>query len=204
MKIAAWMVASTIVIPTTMISLGILLGPRGYEGLLIAPIAVFASWALILAIGLRRRVTPKSLRKAKLDKLALRVTSFLHDQRSRVPADAAVRIERLIAQVEELAPMLSSLREDSTLANRLRKLLASDLTELLDGYHALPAHLRTKELHGGPSPAGQLAASLDTIFVELQRLQEEIAADALYSLSTKQRYLELKYGAPKDDGSLKS
>src|ERR1700753_3111580 len=46
----AWllMTLSSVVIVTTMISQGWLFGPRGIEGLIVAPMVLFASWMVIV------------------------------------------------------------------------------------------------------------------------------------------------------------
>jgi uncharacterized RDD family membrane protein YckC len=61
LKVAALMLAAGIVIPVAMITGGILLGPKGYEGLVIAPLSVLLAWAGILFFAYRSRPTPRAI-----------------------------------------------------------------------------------------------------------------------------------------------
>lgn len=200
-KMAAWMLTSAIVIPITMISLGILLGPRGYEGLVAAPVAVLASWALILFFGLRRRVTPRKIARAQISELPATLSEFLDSHRSLLPAPATRPLDGILQQLEEIEPALYLLKDDSPYVPRLRRLLSDDLTGLMDHYRRLPPRLRDKKLHGGPTPAEQLTSGLSTIQDELARLHDELSREDLYSLATKERYLEMKYGSSSKDRS---
>lgn len=193
-KIAGLMLASLVVIPVAMISLGLLLGPRGYEGLVAAPLAVLTAWTLIVYFGLRRRVNVEAIVRSKTAALPLQIARLLEDSRSQLPARAFATADGLIEQLEELAPTLEFLPEDSREAVRLRKLLVDDLTGLVEHYRRLPRSVRAKPLFGGPTPEEQLMAGLGTVSSELRRLQDRIATGDLHSLAAKQRYLELKYG----------
>jgi hypothetical protein len=65
----------------------------------------------------------------------------------------------------------------------------------------LPPRLREKKLHGGSTPGEQLTSGLSTIRDELSRMHEALSRDDLYSLATKERYLEMKYGSSSKDRS---
>jgi hypothetical protein len=195
------MVGAAIVIPVTMISLGLLLGPRGYEGVVLAPLTVLASWALILFFGLRRKVTPRQVQKSRVAQLPPLVAALLEQEQRLFPPASSRSIEHIHEKLLELAPGLEGLPEDHPQAGRLRRLLVEDLGGLLENYQKLPVDLRAKALHGGPSPEEQLTEGLSTIEEELCRVQEDLSKDHLFALATQQRYLELKYGKAKGKGS---
>lgn len=192
-KIAFWMGVSAVVIPITMISLGLLLGPRGYEGLVAAPVAVFVSWALILFIGLRGKVNAKRLTRSSLSALPQKTSDYLEENRALLPSKARKEVDGILTQLEEIEPAVLMLPEDSSYETALRRLLTDDVTSLVEHYRRLPARLREKKLHGGPSPQEQLNSGFATIHRELERLHEEMAKDDLFSLATKERYLRTKY-----------
>lgn len=193
-KLGALLVVTAVVIPITMISLGLLFGPKGYEGVLLAPLSVLTCWALILFFGLRRPETAKRLSRARLAELPVRALAFAEQQRKALPQPAQAPLESILSQLEELDAGLSNAPDDAPSANKLRRLLAEDLPDLIEHYKRLPPRLRKKSLHGGETPEEQLVAGLVTIDAELHRAQEELAQADIFSLATKQRYLEMKYG----------
>ncbi len=194
-KIAFWMLIAAIIIPVTMISLGLLLGPHGYEGLIAAPLAVFMSWALILFIGLRRRVTPRRIARSSIAELPEKTTQYIEQSRRQLPSSARKELDGILNHLEELEPALVATQQEAAAHAQLRRLLSDDLTGLIDHYQRLPVRLRGRKLHGGPTPEENLASGLMTIRQEVDRIHEEMARDDLYSLATKERYLKTKYSA---------
>lgn len=194
-KLAGWMLLTAIVIPIAMISLGLLFGPRGYEGIVAAPLAVLCTWALILLLGLRQKATPQKIARARVADLPAQLADYLESSRRSLPLSAQVPLDGILQHLEEIEPALVAINENAEPVVRLRRLLAEDLTDLIDHYRRLPDRLREKNLHGGPSPKERLASGLGTIREELGRVHEELAEGDLYSLATKERYLEMKYGA---------
>lgn len=201
-KLGGLMLASAVLIPITMISLGLLFGPKGYEGVVATPLLVCAAWAAILFFGRSRRASPKKISRARLAALPASVAELLQRYRE-LPREAAGTRESLLEQLAQLEPTVGMLAEDHPAARRLKRLLAHDLTGLLVNFQRLPLHLREEPLHGGPSPRSQLAAGLSAIDRELRRVREEIAQDDLFQLASKQRYLEMKYGVQSDDEKAK-
>lgn len=193
-KLGALMVVSAIVIPVAMISLGLLFGPKGYEGVLLAPLSVLGCWAVILFLGLRRPETAQRLSRARLAELPGRALAFAEQHRKALPHPAHAPLESILLQLEELEAGLVQAPDDAPSANKLRRLLAEDLPDLIEHYKRLPPRLRQKSLHGGETPEEQVVAGLVTIDAELHRAQEELAQADIFSLAIKQRYLEMKYG----------
>lgn len=198
-RVVAMMIVTAIVIPVVMISLGLLFGPKGYEGVFITPLAVLFSWALIIFWGLKGRATKKQIERAPPAALPSKTIDWLEQQRPVLPEAAVAPLENIIQHLEILRPQVDGLPAESAAASQLRRLLVDDLAPLVDGYRRLPPRLQERPLHGGPSPRERLVTGLSTIESELERIQDRLANDDLYSLATKQRYLELKYPKSGED-----
>lgn len=192
-------VLSTFVIIPAMIAGGLLLGPSGYEGLFLAPLVLFATWAAILYWALRKRVSPTAIVRAQIAQLPAQTEEWLEEQRARLPAAAQSTIDSLADRLEQLTPQVEVLPPDAPAAMEIRRLLSEELPQLVQGYRKVPRALAQQPLYGGPSPERQLLEGLDTIDKQIGRVHERLAADDLHALATHRRYLELKYD-PKDDG----
>jgi hypothetical protein len=77
-------------------------------------------------------------------------------------------------------------------AAEVRRLIADELPELINGYNRVPANLRRDGING-MSPDKQLVDGLAVVDSELARMSEQLAAGDLNKLATQGRYLELKY-----------
>jgi hypothetical protein len=198
-KAALLMVAAAVAIPVAAVSLGLLFGKHGYEGLIASPLGVLVVWAAILIVTLRKRVTRRMIERADVAQLPEQTGEWLERQRPRLPFGAQSALDSIGVTLEGLAPQVKGL--DATLpeAVELRRLVGEELPALIEGYQKLPETLRHKPLHGGPSPEQQLITGLTTIDAQLGRVHERLAEGDLYRLATHQRYLELKY---KDDDEL--
>jgi hypothetical protein len=87
---------------------------------------------------------------------------------------------------------LQSLDEKSEAAFAVRRLIADDLPELVNGYVRVPDHLRRQDMNG-LNPEKQLLDGLNIVDSELTRMSEQLAGGDLVKLATQGRYLELKY-----------
>lgn len=199
LKAAALMLLSTLVIIVGMVSTGLLFGPRGVEGLIAAPIALFVAWTAILYWALAAKPTPRAVVTANLAQLPARTEEWLERQRKTLPAGAQVQLDALLLRLEALTPQVQALDPQSPSAHEIRRLLGEELLELVHSYQKVPPALQRQALPGGHSPDRQLADGLATIDEAIGRLHERLAADDLRALATQQRYLESKY---KRDGKL--
>jgi hypothetical protein len=199
-KVAALMVLAAIVIPVTMITLGLLFGPRGVEGLIAAPLSVLTAWAAILYWAFRPRVTRRTIAKVDLAALPASTEEWLEQQRPMLPLAAQVQLDAIAQRLTALAPQLQGVDPQTVEAIEIRRLLGEELPDLVHGYQKVPEALRRRPLHDGPSPEGRLIEALATIDEQIDRLHHRFAEGDLHTLATHQRYLELKY---KNDGKLK-
>jgi hypothetical protein len=192
-KVALALAIATFVIPIAMITAGLLLGPRGIEGLIAAPLTVIAAWAVILFVAFRKRRSSLALPKSEIAALPAQTSEWLDFQRDGLPWAAQQKLDDIALKLESLTPQLRRLDPQAPGAVEARRLLAEELPELVRGYQNLPPSVQRKPLHGGPSPEHRLVDGLATIDDEIDRLHDRLAADDLHALATQQRYLELKY-----------
>jgi hypothetical protein len=203
----AWllMTLSSVVIITTMISQGWLFGPKGIEGLIIAPMVLFASWMVVVYFMWFHKPSPTAMPvpgvkpNSSVAQLPAQTDSWLESQRDLLPGLAQAKLDDISLQLERITPQLQALEAQSPAASEARRLLGEELPELVRSYHKVPRALRSQPLHGGSTPERQLIEGLETIDEQLKRMHEDLAASDLKALATHQRYLELKYGGGDDD-----
>ena len=195
----------TFVILPIMVAGGFLLGPKGVEGLVAAPLLLFFSYAGILYWTFKRRpelpITLSALPKAsEIALLPAQTDDWLDQQRTFLPYAAQTKLDSIGQRLDELALQVQKLDPNQPVALDLRRLLGEELPELVNAYRKVPAGLQTKPLHDGPSPERRLIEGLATIDEQIGHMHERLAAEDLNALATHQRYLDLKY---KRDDELK-
>jgi hypothetical protein len=188
----AMMFVAFIIVPA-MIASGFLLGPRGTEGLILAPLVLFAAWAAILYWTFRRRSTPQTIVKAEIAQLPAQTEEWLENERWTLPQTAQTQLDNLTLRLEALTPQVQTLDPQTAAAVEIRRLLGEELPELVRGYRKVPRALAEQPLYGGATPERQLLEGLETIEQQIGRVHERLAADDLHALATHQRYLDLKY-----------
>ena len=193
LKGIALMVLTPFVLIPLLIATGLLLGPRGVEGLVTAPLAIIVTWAIILYWMLRRRASPKRIQQASVAQLPAETEAWLDDQRPALPAAAKEHLDNIALRLGALGTQVEGLDPKAPAAFELRRLLAEELPELVRGYRKVPRHMVHEPLYGGASPERRLMEGLETIDKQVTRVHENLAADDLKALATHQRYLELKY-----------
>ena len=196
LQTAAWLTLSTLLIVGGMITGGILLGPRGIEGLVALPLVLLMTWAAILYASFGRRkavMLPQQIVESDLAKLPARTEEWLDSQRRLLPAEAQSQLDTLVSKLDALTPQLQKLDPKTPAAVDVRRLIGEELPELVRGYQKVPAALQKQPLYGGPSPDRQLVEGLSTIEEEIGRMHQRLAQDDLHALATQKRYLEIKY-----------
>lgn len=192
-KVGALMLVAAIVITVGMITTGLLFGPRGYEGLIAAPISVLVAWGAIAFFAYRTPATPRVIAKSSLPQLPANTEAWLEHQRHALPDGAQSTLDSIALRLETLKPQVSSLDPNHPDAQALRRVLAEELPDLVAGYQRVPRALQRKPLHGGPTPDQRLIEGLATLDAEIERVHTRLAAEDLHALATQQRYLEIKY-----------
>ena len=191
-------IATFVVIPT-LIAAGFLLGPRGVEGLIAAPILIVAIWSAAMAWGFRApRTKPEALKKSALALLPAQTGDFIEQERKLLPSGAQSQLDAIVLRLDALTPQLAALKDEAEGAAEVRRLLGEELPELVRGYRKVPGNLAREPLYGGATPERQLIDGLGTIDAQLKRLHERLAQNDLHAFATHQRYLELKYKRDED------
>ena len=177
---------------------GVAVGPIGQFGFLAAVVALVVAWVVIVTMSRVAEETPAMLAASDLPELPLRTEAYLQRQRPLLPPPAVRLVESIGARLEALGPQLAALDPREPAATAVRKLLAEELPELIQGYARVPAGLR-RTARDGIAPDRQLIEGLSVVDEELGRMSADLASGDLQKLATQGRYLELKY---KDEGGV--
>ncbi len=175
-----------------LIAWGLILGPVGTSGLMIAVLA-FVIAALTLFIFPRASFNvaqPEPTTELAL--LPLQTEEWLAVQRRLLPPPAIKLVDGIGLKLEQLAPQLERLDGSDPAAAEARRLIADELPELIKGYSHVPPALRKSGLNG-ISPDKTLIDGLGAVDGELARLSERLATGDVNKLATQSRYIELKY-----------
>ena len=195
-RTARRLIVATAAVMAVLFAWGLAIGPVGQFGLLAAIAAVIVAWVVIIGVGREPEETPERLVESDLPLLPARTESWLQRQRPALPAPAARLVDGIGLKLETLTPQLAGLDPSDPAASEIRKLLANELPELIQGYARVPQNLRTMD-RDGPSPDRQLIEGLSVVDQQLAEMSANLAAGDLRALATQQRYLELKY---RDEG----
>ncbi len=159
--------------------------------LLIAATVTFAIWPAETA------PTPERLASVDIKALPAQTERWLDAQRPALPAPAVTLVDRIGLRLETLSPQLAAVDNDGEAAQEVRKLIGEQLPAFVKDYARVPASLRTTP-RNGRSPDAELVAGLSLIEQEIADMTARLAQADLDTLSTRGRFLELKY---KDDGA---
>lgn len=170
--------------------------PLGMFGALAVMTLLIATTVLLAIAPGAPEVRAETLPSAPLRALPLQTEAWLDRQRPALPAPAQARVDAIGTRLEVLAPQLTAIDDGAPLANEIRKLIGEQLPELVKGWQRVPQPLRTVP-RNGRTPDQQLADGLKLIEEEIGTMTESLAQGDLDSLSTRERYLQIRY---RDDG----
>jgi hypothetical protein len=162
-------------------------------GVVAGAILIFLLGCAAILLGFRKKpVRIAELQTVPLTAVPAKVGDWLEQQRNLLPAPAIPVIDSLTRQLSVLGPQLAAI-EHGPGANAVRKLVATELPELVERYRNIPASV-------APAEAGaQLAEGLKIIDGEIHRLSGDLASGSFDALATQNRYLQLKYDAGLSD-----
>ncbi|UIJ46393.1 hypothetical protein LZK98_05460 [Sphingomonas cannabina] len=161
-------------------------GALAVMALLIAATLFFA----LLPAGPAPR--PERFGQIPLKALPRQTEAWLEQQRPALPAPAVNLIDTIGTRLETLAPQLAALDENTPAAVEVRKLVGEQLPELVKGYQRVPEPLR-RTPRNGRTPDEQLVDGLRTIETEIGEMTQQLAQGDLDLLSTRERYLQIRY-----------
>jgi hypothetical protein len=185
---AAILVAAVVI--GMIVPLGIL-GALFVMMLLVAATLLFAIWPTEAA------PTPERLAAVDIKALPAQTERWLDAQRPALPAPAVTLVDRIGLRLETLSPQLAAVDNDGEAAQEVRKLIGEQLPAFVKDYERVPPSLRKTE-RNGRSPDAELVAGLSLIEQEIADMTTRLAQADLDTLSTRGRFLELKY---KDDAA---
>jgi hypothetical protein len=151
------------------------------------------SATVILLRSKPKRQSRGVIAKANLAELPGEVGAWLAGQRRALPAAAVRLTDALDRRLDELGPQLSRLSPAEPAAEAVRKLVATELPALVEGWRGVPPSLRAVPQANGRTPNDQLLGGLRLVDEELERMTRQLARGALDEVATQGRYLELKY-----------
>lgn len=167
-------------------------GPIGMGGVMLVVVAMILAIAGSVAFSEERAVEPAALREVDLVRLPAQTERWLERQRPALPAPAQRLTDQIGVRLEQLMPQLQGLDPREPAAQEVRRLVADELPELVNGYQRVPKSMR-RDAGDGISPDRQLVDGLGVVDQELKRMCEQLAAGDLDKLATQGRYLQLKY-----------
>lgn len=171
---------------------GLVIGPLGVTGIMVVLLALLGVVGAAFAASRERFVPPERLAKAPLKALPASIASWLQGQRRLLPAPAQRLADDIGVKLQALGPQLQTLDEAEPAAAAIRRLVAEELPELVNGYGRVPPSLRRQAVNGA-APDAQLAEGLRVVDDELKRMSEQLARGDLDKLATQGKFLELKY-----------
>lgn len=172
---------------------GAVIGGIGITGFLAMVVAIIAA---VIFFG-TRSTAPKPLSVERLVRsdikaLPAQTERWLAAQRPQLPAPAVQLVDRIGRRLETLSPQLVRVADDTPEAQEVRKLVGEQLPAFVNDYARVPATLRSEE-RNGRTPDTELIDGLKLIEQEIGEMTQRLAAGDLDQLSTRGRFLEMKY-----------
>lgn len=174
---------------------------------MVVPLGLFGGLAVLLlmaAVTIAIAIAPaarapseKVLREVDIKALPAKTERWLEAQRPMLPAPARGLVDQIGVRLETLSPQLGRLAGREEEAYEVRRLIGEQLPAFVTDYARVPEPLRRVE-RNGRTPDAELVAGLRLIEQEIADMTARLAQSDLDSLSTRGRYLEIKY---RDDGA---
>lgn len=173
---------------------------------MVVPLGLFGGLAVLLlmaAVTIAIAIAPaarapseKVLRETDIKTLPAKTERWLDAQRPMLPAPARGLVDQIGVRLETLSPQLGRLDGREEEAYEVRRLIGEQLPAFVTDYARVPEPLRRVE-RNGRTPDAELVAGLKLIEQEIADMTARLAQSDLDSLSTRGRYLEIKY---RDEG----
>lgn len=169
-----------------------LFSPLGWLGALLVIALMVAATLFLASWPAERAPSPEHLVQSNLRALPAQTERWLDTQRAGLPAPAASLVDRIGVRLETLAPQLARIDDDAPEAAEVRKLIGEQLPAFVGDYAKVPAALRG-EARNGRTPDAELIDGLRLIESEIAAMTQRLAQGDLDQLSTRGRFLEIKY-----------
>ncbi|SFO06271.1 hypothetical protein [Sphingomonas sp. OK281] len=166
--------------------------PLGIGGAMLVMALLVAATVLFAVWPAERAPTPERLAAVDIRALPAQTERWLEAQRPALPAPAMTLVDRIGLRLETLTPQLATLDANTQEAVDVRKLIGEQLPAFVKEYEKVPASLRTTP-RNGRSPDAELVDGLKLIEQEIGEMTARLAQSDLDNLSTRGRFLEMKY-----------
>ncbi len=185
-------IANAVILIAAMVTGLILPGGIGIFGALAAMMLMLAATLAIALAPAPRAPTPAKLAQVDIKALPAQTERWLEAQRPLLPAPAVQLVDRIGRRLDTLSPQLAAVDNDTAEAMEVRRLIGEQLPAFLRDYERVPEPLRRVE-RNGRTPDAQLVDGLKLIEQEIGDMTQRLAQADLDSLSTRGRFLEMKY-----------
>ncbi|WP_230482506.1 hypothetical protein [Sphingomonas sp. Leaf21] len=185
-------IANAAILIAAMVTGLILPGGIGIFGALAAMMLMLAVTLTIALAPAARAPTPAKLAQVDIKALPAQTERWLEAQRPLLPAPAVQLVDRIGRRLDTLSPQLAGVDNDTAEAMEVRRLIGEQLPAFLRDYERVPEPLRRVE-RNGRTPDAQLLDGLKLIEQEIGDMTQRLAQADLDSLSTRGRFLEMKY-----------
>ncbi|WP_428968833.1 hypothetical protein ACQR50_14390 [Sphingomonas sp. Xoc002] len=190
--------ANGVILMAAMVTGLILPGGIGIFGALAAMMLMLAATLAIALAPAPRAPTPAKLAQVDIKALPAQTERWLEAQRPLLPAPAVQLVDRIGLRLDTLSPQLAGVDNETPEAMEVRRLIGEQLPAFLRDYERVPEPLRRVE-RNGRTPDAQLVDGLKLIEQEIGDMTQRLAQADLDSLSTRGRFLEMKYREERAD-----
>lgn len=191
-------IANAVILIAAMVTGLILPGGIGIFGALAAMMLMLAATLAIALAPAPRAPTPAKLAQVDIKALPAQTERWLEAQRPLLPAPAVQLVDRIGRRLDTLSPQLAGVDNETPEAMEVRRLIGEQLPAFLRDYERVPEPLRRVE-RNGRTPDAQLVDGLKLIEQEIGDMTQRLAQADLDSLSTRGRFLEMKYREERAD-----
>jgi hypothetical protein len=167
---------------------GLFIGPLGFAGLMATAMLAMCVVVLLSTWPKSPDPTLEALPQSDLAQLPAQIEDWLDVQRRALPAPAAREVDRIMVQLDQLAPQLAKLDPGSAMAEDARRLMSDHLPRLVRSYADVPAQHRA-----GTEATARFREGLRVVGEEIDRMTTTIARDSLDALEVEGRFLEQRY-----------
>ena len=190
---AIWIGASVI---------GAIIGGLGFGGVMTVGIATLATMFVLGKFPKMKVPQRADLKTENVRQLVAKTELWLEMQRSKLPKPIAKSLSIIGSQLDELQPQLEEVDQKHPTASEIRKLVGTDLPDMIEGFLKIPESLRYEE-RNGTTPVKKLENGLDVVSRELASINRQLAQGTIDDLDIRHRYLDYKYGSgPEGDSGV--
>ena len=189
------------------IGFAFIVGPIGIGGLFVVAAAIVFMLIFFSVYPTAKPEAPVDVAKTPTPEIVHRLESYLHRNRSQLPAPAARKVDAISAQLPLLESRLATIDLLDPLAQDARRLMGKHLPDLIDRYERVPASFRNERDAEGMTVHDRLLSGLDAAREAIDDISAKLTRDDLNAFETQTRFIETRYrdgGATVGDETSKS